>query len=159
MTNSQPMTLSYLQPIIDYTIEKPTDFKVSFSITKNLYATSIIEILLPDGVMVGGTPTSCRIDFMSSNINSNAFCNYTNGTAGATPSNPSIVTIYDAFTSSSSEYWATDIVGNPASKEITFFINTIINPSSTKQASWWYVNTKNYLVSPATGVPSYYIVD
>jgi hypothetical protein len=107
--------------------------------------------------MVGGTPTSCRIDFMSSNINSNAFCNYTNGTAGAIPLNHSIVTIYDAFTSSSSEYWATDIAGNPASKEITFFINTIINPTSTKPASLWYVNTKNYLETPATGVPSYYV--
>jgi hypothetical protein len=34
--------------------------------------------------------------------------------------------------------------------EITFFINTITNPISTKQAGSWKVRTKNYLVSPVT---------
>ena len=41
------LTANYLQPIADYTIDKSTDLKVSFSITKNLYSTSIIEIELP----------------------------------------------------------------------------------------------------------------
>jgi hypothetical protein len=66
------MTLNYLKPIIDNTIEKTTDFKVSFTITKNLYSTSIIEIDLPIGVSVDSTFYPCRIDYMSSNINSNA---------------------------------------------------------------------------------------
>ena len=135
------MTLNYLEPIIDYTIEKTTDFKVSFKITKNLYSTSIIEIDLPNGVSVDSA-VNCRIDYMSSNINSNAFCEFSN--------NPSKVTIINAFTSSSSDYWATDITGNPPSMEIIFFINTITNPSSTKQAGLWKVRTRNYLVSPVT---------
>jgi hypothetical protein len=117
---------------------------VSFSITKNLYSSSIIEIELPVGVLVGSTRTSCRIDFMSSNINSNANCEYDNRTGLA-----SIVTIYNAFASSSSDYWATDITGSPPSMQIIFFINTITNPSSTKQAGKWVVRTKNFLDPPA----------
>jgi hypothetical protein len=138
------MTLNYLEPIIDYTIEKTTDFKVSFKITKNLYSTSIIEIDLPNGVSVDSA-VNCRIDYMSSNINSNAYCEYINN-----PPNPSKVTIKNAFTSSSSDYWATDITGNPPSMEIIFFINTITNPSSTKQAGLWKVRTMNYLVFPVS---------
>lgn len=106
--------------------------------------------------MVGGTGT-CQIYFMTSNINSNAYCDYVNGTAGASPSNPSIITIYDAFSSSSSYYWAIDIINTPSNKLITFFINTIINPGSVKQARTWYVYTKNYLDPPGTGVPSYFV--
>lgn len=87
------MVLHYLTPITDKTIEKSTDFKVSFEITKNLYEDSIIEIVLPDGVMVGN-PGTCQIYYMTSNINSNAYCDYVNGVAG---SSPSVVTIYDAF--------------------------------------------------------------
>lgn len=118
---------------------------MSFIITKNLYSTSIIEIDLPNGVSVDSTLNPCRIDYMSSNINSNAYCEYSNNLP-----NPSKVTIKDAFTSSSSDYWATDITGNPPGMEIIFFINTITNPSSTKQAGTWKVRTKNYLVSPVT---------
>ena len=71
---------------------------------------------------------ACQIYYMSSNINTNAFCNYTNGVAGV---NPSVITIYNAFTSSSPDYWATDL-SITANKQITLFINTIINPGSTK---------------------------
>lgn len=124
---------------------------MSFNITKNLYSTSIIEIELPNGVLVGGSRTSCRIDFMSSNINSNANCRYDNATSTAS----AVVTIYDAFTSSSSDYWATDISGSPPSMQIIFFINTITNPSSTKQAGTWKVRTKNYLDPPATALFNY----
>jgi len=74
-----------------------------------------------------GDPNSCRLDFISSNINSNAFCDYKNFTS----TRPSVVTIYDAFTSSSPDYWATDITGNPPRMEIIFHINTITNPGST----------------------------
>lgn len=55
MVNNMAMVLNYLKPITDYTIEKSTDFKVSFNITKNLYKDSIIEIVLPDGVMMDTT--------------------------------------------------------------------------------------------------------
>lgn len=154
MINTKTMVLNYLLPITDYTIEKSTDFKVSFNITKNLYKDSIIEIKLPDGVMVGATG-SCQIYYMTSNININAYCDYVNGTAGSTPSNPSVITIHDAFTSSSSDYWAIDISANPDNKLITFFINSIINPASTSNAATWYVNTKNYLAPPGVGVANY----
>jgi len=70
------MALNYLEPITDKTIDKTTDIKVSFSITKNLYSTSIIEIEMPDGVSVGDSNNLCRLDFISSNVNSNAKCVY-----------------------------------------------------------------------------------
>jgi hypothetical protein len=84
---------------------------------------------------------------MSSNINSNAYCRYVNRAGIA-----SLVTINDAFASSSSDYWATDITGTPPSMQIIFFINTITNPSSTKQAGKWIVRTKNFLDPPATAL-------
>ena len=94
---------------------------------------------------------------MTSNININAYCTYVNGIAGASPSNPTVITIHDAFSTSSSDFWAIDINSNPDSKLITFFINSIINPSSTKEARSWYVNTKNYLTPPSSGGVSYYV--
>jgi hypothetical protein len=130
----------------DYTIDKTTDIKLSFSITKNLYSTSIIEIELPNGVLVD-TTTTCRLDFISSNINSNAYCEYLNNAVGTI----SKVTIKNAFTSSSSDYWATGLNDNSPTMEITFIINVIINPSSTKDAGTWKVTTKNYLSSSTTG--------
>jgi hypothetical protein len=93
LVNTRNFVLSYLSPITDTTIEASTDFGVEFIITKNVYADSIIEIELPDGVMVGSAGT-CSLYYMSSNINSNAYCSYTNGIVGSTRS---LITIYDAF--------------------------------------------------------------
>jgi hypothetical protein len=64
LVNTKNFALSYLKPITDTTIEASTDFGVEFIITKNLYADSIIEIELPDGVKVGPVGT-CSLYYMS----------------------------------------------------------------------------------------------
>jgi hypothetical protein len=158
LVNTQIFDLHYLSPITDNTIEASTDFKVSFTITKNLYADSIIEIELPDGVMVGAAGT-CQLYYMSSNINSNAICSYQNGVVGGARS---LVTIYNAFVQTSKEFWAIDIYSSPSTLGlIEFKINSIINPVSTKDAGSWTVRTKNFLTSSisytAPVTPSYVV--
>ncbi len=60
LENTRNLVAHKLFPITDNSIEGSTDFFVNFTLSKNLYTDSVIEIELPSKVKVG-PPGQCQI--------------------------------------------------------------------------------------------------